>query len=203
MSVRTFFLRLTVRAAAVAAFAWTGGAVSAADVTPVVPTVPVVGAPVSIGDPGGYAGCESCQHGAIRAKCNQCGTMLSSILPKSRKAPYSVSLCPGACFGYFQTQWRKWDEVCPYPYQGIGASDALKLPGARPNELNTPRPADPKLLPDPKVMPEPKKVGGASLPPIPAPPRASATSLPPIPVAPGQTVVNRPPILVAPSKFGP
>ena len=31
---------------------------------------------------------------------------------------------PGACFGYFQTQWRKWDDVCPYPCQGIGVSDA-------------------------------------------------------------------------------
>jgi hypothetical protein len=197
MSARTLFLRLTVRAAAVAALAWTGGAISAADVTPVAPTVPVVGAPVVIGDPGS-AGCESCQHGAIRSKCNACGTLLSSVLPKGRKTPSSVSLCPGACFGYFQTQWRKWDEACPYPYQGIGASDALKLPGARPNELNQPRPTDPKL------MPEPKKTGSTSLPPIPAAPKASTASLPPIPAAPAQTIVNRPPVLVGPgNKFAP
>ena len=32
--------------------------------------------------------------------------------------PRSVTLCPGACFGYFPTQWRKWEDVCPIPYAG-------------------------------------------------------------------------------------
>ena len=23
-----------------------------------------------------------------------------------------ITLCPGACYGYFPTQWRSWDEAC-------------------------------------------------------------------------------------------
>src|SRR5262245_29702363 len=39
--------------------------------------------------------------------CNaQCD---KSRLSKS-KPPYTVNLCPGACFGYHQTQWRSWNE---------------------------------------------------------------------------------------------
>jgi len=72
------------------------------------------------------------------------------------KGPYVTNLCPGACFGYFQTQWRKWDEVCPYPYQGTGVTDAPKrptpalpsiydrLPVEKKGTLPEPRPIDPK-----------------------------------------------------------
>ena len=71
MSIQSFFVRLSVKAAAVAAFAWTGASASAADVTvPAAPAAPaVVGAPVSVGD----SDCTSCQHGAIRAKWSSLG----------------------------------------------------------------------------------------------------------------------------------
>jgi hypothetical protein len=163
MSIRSFFVRLSLKAAAVAVFAWGGSSVSAADVT--VPPAPVaVAAPVSVGAPGcatcQNGGGESCQHGAIRSKCNVCGKLLGSHLHKDKKAPFPVTLCPGACFGYFQTQWRKWDEVCPYPYLGTGVSDAPKPPAGvlnpRPGTgLEAPRPLDPNA---PK-MTEPKKSG--------------------------------------------
>ena len=163
MSIRSFFVRLSVKAAAVAVFAWAGASASAADVTPAVPAAPAaVGAPVSVGD-AGCASCQSCQHGAIKSACNVCGKLLGSHLHKDKKAMYPVTLCPGACFGYFQTQWRKWDEVCPYPYLGIGVSDAPKTPRTG-SELGVPRPADPKL------MPAPMKTGSADLPAIPVVP---------------------------------
>ena len=174
MSIRSFFVRLSMKAATVVVFAWAGASASAADVTPATPATPaVVGAPVSVGEAGGCASCQSCQHGAIRSACNVCGKLLGGHLHKDKKAPYPVTLCPGACFGYFQTQWRKWDEVCPYPYLGIGVSDAPKTLRGRPagTELNVPRPVDPKLMPtDPKLMPDPKKVGSLNLPAIPVVP---------------------------------
>lgn len=166
MSVRSFLVRLGTKAAAVAVFAWTGAAASAADVAPPPPPLgTVAAAPVSVGAPG-YEGCESCQHGAVRSKCDACGKLLGSHLLKSKKAPYPVTLCPGACFGYFQTQWRKWDDVCPYPYTGIGVSDAPRPPAGvlnpRPGTgLESPRTLDPK-------MPDPKKVGNVDLPSIPS-----------------------------------
>jgi len=84
----------------------------------------------------------------------------------AKKGYYPVNLCPGACFGYFQTQWRKWDEVCPYPYLGQGVTDAPRLPGTtapKPGELTPPRPFDPK-------MGDPKKVGSLDIPTIPTVP---------------------------------
>jgi hypothetical protein len=121
-----------------------------------------VGAPVTVGD----QGCPTCaagQHGAPAKSCNTCGKWFTGR--RDHKAPYPVSLCPGACFGYFQTQWRKWDEVCPYPYTGIGVSDAPRLPGVVPpktGELAPPRPLDPKVMPDPKKI-------GSDQPPVPMP----------------------------------
>jgi hypothetical protein len=87
--------------------------------------------------------------------CKSCG---SSWFHHHTKGPYEVNLCPGACFGYFQTQWRKWDDVCPYPYQGVGVSDAprppsqvLPTPGKGATVLPDPRSVDPKSgLVDPK-----------------------------------------------------
>lgn len=147
MSVRSMFVRL----AAVAALGC-GGAAARADDGYAGPAMPL---------------CESCQHGAVRAACDVCGKLLGSNLHKMKhkKDPYPVTLCPGACFGYFQTQWRKWDEVCPYPYLGTGVSDAARpvAPSANPRPLGTGLDA-PRTLD--KTMPEPKK---SDLPSIPTP----------------------------------
>jgi hypothetical protein len=180
MSVSSYFARWATRVAAVAVFAWTGTSARAADVAPGAPPAGIA-APVSVG--GGWApGCETCQHGIAKGHCNTCGKLLTwDRLHKDKKAMYPVNLCPGACFGYFQTQWRKWDEVCPYPYLGIGVNDSMRLPGGvtpvappRPGELTPPRPFDPKMM-------DPKKVG------------SNTPLLPSIPVAPAPMT----------SKFGP
>jgi hypothetical protein len=178
MSIRSFFVRLSWKAAAVAAFVWGGSSASAADVTaPAAPAATVSAAPISVGE-AGCASCQMCAHGAFKGHCDVCGKLLGSKLHKDKKAPYPVTLCPGACFGYFQTQWRKWDEVCPYPYLGIGPNTNLPTnhpanqpaTGSRPGELGQPRPVDPKM-PDPK-MPESKKTGSLQMPPIPVAPVA-------------------------------
>jgi hypothetical protein len=36
--------------------------------------------------------------------------------------PINVTLCPGACFGYFPTQWRSWDDAC-------GTTPSVPVPG--------------------------------------------------------------------------
>ena len=126
---------------------------------------PVIGgaAPVIVGD----GGCAACQGGTATGSCSKCGSKCAKIVAK--KGYYQVNLCPGACFGYFQTQWRKWDEVCPYPYLGQGVNDAPRLPGSpttapNPCDLTPQRPIDPRKLPDPK------KVGSLVLPTIPTVP---------------------------------
>ena len=177
MSIRTFFVRLSWKVAAVAAFSWSGSTASAADTTPppAPVSVSVSGAPVVAGAPG-CASCQMCAHGAFKGHCDVCGKLLGSKLHKDKKAPFPVTLCPGACFGYFQTQWRKWDEVCPYPYLGTGVNEAARAPGAptgpRPGELGQPRPIDQKM-PEPKV-PDTKKMGSLQMPAIPVAPTAVA-----------------------------
>jgi hypothetical protein len=163
----------------VAALVGSGVPLRAADVTPAAPVV-TGAAPVFVGEAPGCATCQSGQGGSPKAGCATCGKLFTGggLFHKTPN-PYPVNLCPGACFGYFQTQWRKWDEVCPYPYLGQGVSDAGRLPGAgtRPGgELAPPRPLDPKVS-DPKTTDpkagDPKKTGGSDLPPIPMAPQGN------------------------------
>ena len=174
MSVCSFSPRLMSGAAVAVALVWVGAAVRAADTpAPVAAPVYAGAAPVSVGaDP---AGCATCQHGVAGGSCATCSKSLIKGNHANRtKGMYQVNLCPGACFGYFQTQWRKWDEACPYPYLGYGVNDAARPPAGVLNpkapgsgsELNPPR------VIDPKGAPEPKKTG---------------SDLPPIPPVPGKT----------------
>lgn len=121
---------------------------------------PRAAAPVSVtpayADPA-VGTCATCGNSGPTVGCSTCGKLLRGHARFGHKnsGPFQVTLCPGACFGYFQTQWRKWDDVCPYPYLGTGVSDAPKPPapvlpkGGAP--LTPPRPVEPK-------MGEPKKV---------------------------------------------
>jgi hypothetical protein len=139
-------------AIAVVLAAGSGTNLGAADI-PMVPA-PVAGQysqPATTVPPGGCPTCAAASSQSMGAKsCPNCG---SHWFQHHTKGPYVVNLCPGACFGYFQTQWRKWDDVCPYPYQGIGVSDAPKpvapvLPGiSKPaTTIPTPRPVDTKPM---------------------------------------------------------
>lgn len=119
--------------------------------------------------PAGRPACPTCGGRG----CSTCRHLLQSWT--TRKLPYPVELCPGACFGYFQTQWRRWEDVCPLPYQGVGVSDA-------------PRPPVPYLTP-PSEQPPPRKTSDSDvLPPprpnepVPMPPVIPPSDLPRIPL---------------------
>jgi hypothetical protein len=188
MSIRLFLARLTRKVAAVATVAavWSAGPAAAADVTPSPAAAAAVG--VYPGMPA--AGCAPCEHGTI-GNCAACGLARfgkGQLLHKNTL--YPVNLCPGACFGYFQTQWRKWEDVCPYPYTGgftpgtpvhahgpyVPHTPVYTSPSHGP-VLTPPRPVDQK-------MPEPKKPGNGSS----QKPPGNGSDLPVIPV---------------PNKFGP
>ena len=154
--------------AAAAVLALCGNAGLRAADPPYIPS-PAAGQPAMVAGPAvPVAGtCPTCG-GATASGCSTCKKCGFNLFPQK---PYVVNLCPGACFGYFQTQWRKWDDVCPYPYQGIGVSDAPRPPspalgtpkgaGTGPAPLPTPRPLEPKTS-DSKPM-------SSGLPSIPVP----------------------------------
>jgi hypothetical protein len=153
--------------AAIGLALWSPGNARAADVSPPAPGPTV--------ENSGY--CPSCNSGLASfvsglGTCKSCGSHHSCsscgapLLHSHTKGPYVTNLCPGACFGYFQTQWRKWEDVCPYPYQGTGVGDAPKTPAAYlpsgSDRIPTKKPDG--TLPDPRLV-DPKNPGG--LPPIP------------------------------------
>jgi len=81
---------------------------------------PAVAGPTVVGD---FRGCATCNSAA--AACDTCGKVRKSFFHHHKTCtPYQTTLCPGACFGYFQTQWHRWENVCPIPYQGVGLTDA-------------------------------------------------------------------------------
>ena len=137
-------------AVAVVLAVWSESSVSAADYPGIPPAV--VGQPNTVASPAPVSGCPTCTSAAAPATgCKSCAASGSTWFFKREKGASAVNLCPGACFGYFQTQWRKWDDVCPYPYQGVGVSDApkppaptLPTPGKTGTTVPSPRPVDPK-----------------------------------------------------------
>lgn len=91
-------------------------AASAAD----QPAAPVGASPTMVED---FRGCATCNSAA--AACDSCGKAKKAWFHHHKTCtPYVTHLCPGACFGYFQTQWHRWENVCPIPYQGVGLTDA-------------------------------------------------------------------------------
>lgn len=95
---------------------------------------------------GDYRGCATCNSAATA--CNSCGKLKKHF--HKCCTPYQTTLCPGACFGYFQTQWHRWENVCPIPYQGVGLTDT-------PARVAPPAPVVPKTtgsdVPLPKNLP--------------------------------------------------
>jgi hypothetical protein len=188
MNVGRALSRLAARAAALGlAAGYVGLAVAADEPARVAPAAPAVAAPeicptCTAGDaraPGGKAGCARCGH---RAGCNP-------------KKPVVGELRPGACFGYFQTQWHRWENVCPLPYQGVGIPDApqgLPLPGSTGIT--------------PKAAPVPKSDAPMPLPMNTTPPTKTGTAPAPTPPAKGITTSPTPAIPAPPAppenKFG-
>ncbi len=161
--------RKTILTSAAAVLLSLGGAVPvrAVDVTPAPKGQVIVLGP---------GGCATCETAAPAAGCASCGqghghghrAPCTSFFGR-HQAPFEVNLCPGSCFGYFQTQWRKWEDVCPYPYLGVGLTDAPRPAGPyipippssdklpKGGGLPEPRVVDPKKMMDPTVPPPPPR----------------------------------------------
>lgn len=119
------------------------------------------GVPVAAADgpllpgPGGHEAAGTC------TTCQKHNTRLGSDCPTCvngkygigwKKRPTIPSLAPGACFGYFPTQWNRWSDVCPLPHPGHGIDDPGMVSTAA-------RKADPKA--DGKTAPPPKPLSDA------------------------------------------
>lgn len=168
MNLGRFLSRVAARAAATGmAVGYVGLATAADEPVAVAPAAPVADVcPTCTAGPGGspcqLGGCRTCG-GKHRAGCNP---------PK----PIAGQLRPGACFGYFQTQWHRWEDVCPIPYQGVGVTDAPKRgPVAAPGAFPAPAGPMPKTdapLPkgNPNPMPMPGPMGAGTPTPMPGVP---------------------------------
>jgi hypothetical protein len=109
--------------------------------------------------------------------CAGCPSAPSRFAAHHKKPALVVGCCPGSCFGYFPTQWRKWDEACPPAYQVIG--DVVQPPYLPPASDRAP--AGKKNgdgLPPPRGI-DPKN--GIPMP----PPAPGVGTLPSIPLYPG------------------
>src|SRR5262245_4767778 len=141
--------RKTIPSSALLALLLGSTDLQAAD-APTSPRGPVI---VVTASSGGCATCESIAPAA--GNCASCGPTHPSILQRHR-SPSETNLCPGSCFGYFPTQWRKWEEVCPASYPGAITTD--------------PHPPVPYPMIPPSSDKLPKKSGMVP-PPPPGPPR--------------------------------
>jgi len=104
-----------------------------------------------------FRGCATCNSAA--AACDTCGKVHKSLFHHHKTCtPYQTTLCPGACFGYFQTQWHRWENVCPIPYQGVGLSDAAVRSG--PPVLVPKTTGSDGPIPNPKPLPTVPMVPG-------------------------------------------
>jgi hypothetical protein len=74
------------------------------------------------------------------APCGPCSSPATTGMTARGKAKAAcpTKLCPEACFGYYQTQWSRWDAVCPLPYQGVGVPDSPPPKAAAPSPLRGP-----------------------------------------------------------------
>ena len=156
-----------------------GSGVRAADATPA--PAPVA-APAALGAP-----CETCAAaGAATCDANCKKPLFSGLHGLHTKKVHVPYLCPGACFGHFQTKWNRWEEVCQHYYQGVGVSDAPRAPIPAAKQPPLPTGTNPMgTSPMPTPMPPPAKSPDASPlpPPNAAPPIAPKPSdIPPLPM---------------------
>ncbi len=168
MTIGRFLGRLAARAAVlVMAVGYVGIAVAADEPIRIAPTAPVAEV------------CPTCTDGAAGAPCGKTGCRTCGGKLFGHRAgcnppkPIAGQLRAGACFGYFQTQWHRWEDVCPLPYQGVGLNDApRRLPTAAvPGALPAPTPQPKSDAPAPAANPMPKGTGTpGTIPQLPVPP---------------------------------
>ena len=174
------------------------GVSRAADATPAPAAAPAVEA----GPACATCAAEGCQTCSGKEGCHK--NLLGGMHLHTKKVhvPY---LCPGACFGYFQTKWNRWEDVCGHYYQGINVSDAPKAPIPAAKQPPTfGKPSGTGTGTSPMLTPMPIPEGKA---PIPSAPLPSPSVVPPTPKTDlpiGPKASDLPPLpVVPPSKFSP
>ncbi len=178
----------------------TSGLAAAADATP--PPAPAV----AVADPA--ANCPTCE-AAAKSDCPTChgggtkGHGMSKVggVFHGHRTEHVPFLCPGACFGYFQTKWNRWEDVCSHPYQGVGLTDAPR-PVVPPLAPVGPV-ATPKVDPLPPPMPEPKKTPTTDTAPPPVVPPKVTPKVVPSTVIPAPVPAPTPLPAPIPPKFTP
>src|SRR4051812_7504512 len=156
------YLRLVAPLAALVGWAGTSAAADQALPVYAAPTLsPGVGAPA--------IDCPTCHGGGAPAGCATCGKGHLGVFHKHCRVFYVPHLCPGACFGYFQTQWHRWENVCPIPYQGAGLSDAPPPVVATPPAPTIPTDKKPGELKSPTPVPGAPPAPMPGVPPAPMP----------------------------------
>ena len=142
------------------AVGYVGLATAADEAVVVAPAAPVADVcPTCTAGPAG----RPCHLGGCKT-CNGC----------SPKKPVVGQLRPGACYGYFQTQWHRWEDVCPLPYQGVGLNDAprgsaIPAPPAVPTVPRSDAPPKAGPAPMPMIPPMPTPGSKGVVPGIPSP----------------------------------
>jgi hypothetical protein len=110
-------------------------------------------APVVVIQPGGVCTtCDSAPMARTKMRANPCQP---NWLEKHHPLPpMTVNLCPGACYGYFPTQWRRWEDHCPYPFTMLPDPQHPTIPPipssdstlGKNGKIPDPRPIDPKKM---------------------------------------------------------
>ena len=114
------------------------------------------GTPAVMIMPGGNcAACEVVPRSATKMRST--ATKPNFLDKRCPLPPKTVTLCPGACFGYFPTQWRKWEDTCPYPFTTTPIRDSaqLEIPHIPPS--SDALPGKNGQIPEPRQF-EPKKM---------------------------------------------
>ena len=123
------------------------------------------------------------------SKCGHCGLIPTPIFDKLFIKKHCVpTICPGSCFGHFQTKWTPWPAACPQWQAGVVGYDPNLVHQYPPAGIRT------NIEPEKKIPAAENTGPGDTTPkdlmpkPRPVPPRENETepkSLPPEPKSKG------------------
>jgi hypothetical protein len=116
----------------------------------------------------GHASCNS-------PHCDRCRSVqeINNAFWYKRRLPQPMIL-PGSCFGYFQTRWTAWKDVCPE--SNCAAPAGVSAPPATPDEPTKLTPAVEEMTPPRPAVPPADPVPAPAPAPVPLPPAKSTVT---------------------------